>query len=363
MYHSAVVSAWRERDRRLQALGHDLTLVSPLRWNEGGSPVRLNVGDDAFVVAARTIGRHPYVFLYDPRPIWRVLRASEVDILDVHEEPASLAAAELLLLRRLAAGRSKLLFYGAQNIEKRFPIPFRWIERRALRSAAGTYCCNEAAADIFQRKGFAGEVSVIGLGVDVERFSPRPDGRREHTADPGFRVGYVGRLEQRKGIHVVVRALSSLPEHVELHLHGSGPYEAELRDIVDQLGLGARVRFFGFCEHGALPDAYRDLDAVVVPSQTTPRWIEQFGRVAVEAMASGVPVVVSDSGSLPEVVGDAGIVVPEHDVAAWAAAIGSIVAQPLVASKLRAAGVARARRYSWDAVASAQAELYAAVST
>jgi glycosyltransferase involved in cell wall biosynthesis len=358
VYHSAVVGAWRERDRRLRARGVDLTLVSPRRWNEGGAVVSFVAGTDEFAVPARTIGRHPYGFVYDPRPIWRALRAGP---LDAHEEPASLAAAELLFLRRLAGRRqAKLLFYGAQNIAKRFPPPFRWIERAALRSAAGAYCCNRAAGEIFRIKGFRGEMRVIGLGVDVERFAPRAGER-----PPGpFRVGYVGRLEARKGVHVVIAALAALvanptgaPE-VELEVHGSGPHEATLRDLVAAHGLHRRVRFHGYCAHDHLPDVYRRLDVVVVPSQTTPAWVEQFGRVAVEAMASGVPVVVSASGALPEVVADAGVVVPEADVEAWAAAIRSLAEHPDETRRRAILGTARARDFSWESVAAEHAALY-----
>ena len=197
-------------------------------------------------------------------------------------------------------------------------------------------------------------MSVIGLGVDVERFAPRIGDR----VDGPFRVGYVGRLEERKGVHVVLQALAELPATIELDLHGSGPHEAELRRIVDELGLSDRVRFNGFSHHEQLPAVYRRFDVLVVPSQTTDNWVEQFGRVAVEAMASGVPVLASNSGSLPEVVGDAGIIVPEADSPSWAKAIDSLAANPDDARRLSAAGVARARTYEWNAVAADHGALY-----
>ena len=359
VYHSAVVGPWRERDRRLRSAGYDLTLVSPRWWNEGGAVVPLDAGADEFVIAARTLGRHPYAFVYDPRPIWRALRDTPPDVLDVHEEPASLAALELLLLRRLARRwRPEVLLYGAQNIEKRFPPPFRWIERVALGTAAGVYCCNAEAAAIFRRKGFRGLVRVIGLGVDIERFAERVGPR---AAGP-VRVGYVGRLEHRKGVHIAIRAIAQAGDGVELHVHGSGPDEAELRRLTAVSGAGERVHFHGYCDHRLLPDVYRSLDILVVPSQTTAAWVEQFGRVAVEAMASGVPVVVADSGALREVVGDAGVVVPEADVEAWVGAIRSLVEDEDLARRCATTGIERARAFSWQAVAAEHAELYEAVA-
>jgi len=356
IYHSGVVADWRQRDRELRALGYDVRLVAPTRWNEGGKDVALDLGEDTFVTAARTVGHHPYRFVYDPRPIWRELRRRHLDVVDIHEEPASLAALEVRLLTRLARCPAVLMFYGAQNIEKRFPIPFRWIERASLRRAKGTYVCSTEAGEIFRRKGFRGRVTVIGLGVDVERFTPAPVA----PPTPPLEVGYVGRLEEHKGVHVVLDAIAPLRD-VHLTVVGDGPFGPELRERAHRLGLGPAVSFEGFSDHDTLPDIYRRFHVVVVPSLTTPTWVEQFGRVAVEAMASGAAVIVSAGGALPEIVGAAGVLVPDGDVAAWRSAIARLAADPGERARLVAAGTERARRYSWPAVAAAQAQFYEAV--
>src|SRR5450631_3835535 len=99
--HSAVVTAWRQRERLLRRAGVDLTLVTAERWEEGGSLVAFVSSGDGFAVPVRTVGRHPNLFAFDPRPLWRLLGNGRWDLIDMHEEPFGLAVAEVLVLRWL----------------------------------------------------------------------------------------------------------------------------------------------------------------------------------------------------------------------------------------------------------------------
>ena len=353
IYHSGVVGAWRQRERDMRRWGLDVTLVSPKRWNEGGADVTLEPGDDDWVVPARTLGRHPYIFLYNPFPILRLLQRQQFDIIDLHEEPASLAALEIRLLSWVGHRRTPLVVYGAQNIPKRFPLPFRWIERGTLRRAQGAYPCNREAGDIYRDKGFRGLVQVMGLGVEVERFTADD----AHPAQPATTVGYVGRLEEHKGVQVVLDALVALPD-LRFEICGDGPYRAALEAQVARLGMCDRVNFLGYSNHDQLPDRYATFDLAVIPSQTRPNWVEQFGRVAIEAMASGVPVVAADSGALPDVLDGAGVLVPEADAGAWFRELSRLVASPSQRVSLSNAGRKRAITYSWSAIATQHVAFY-----
>ncbi len=361
--HSAVVTEWRRRERELIALGAELTLVSAAAWNEGGQMVTLSPGADSFAVGAATVGTHPYRFLFDPRPLWRELRrrgGTPIAILDIHEEPASLAAFEVYVLARLAGCRAAVSLYSAQNIAKRYPPPFRWSERYLLRRVAAVHTCNDAAGQVLRGKGFSGGLRNLGLGVDLERFR-RAGAVDEPHGHPGpLRVGYVGRLEAHKGVGVLIEAVAAT-DGVELHVVGDGPERDRLTGLVARLGVGARVHFAGSVDHDDLPRRYRDVDVVVVPSLPTASWIEQFGRVAVEAMACGVAVVASDCGSLPEVLADAGILVPPGDATALAAALAALRDDPDQRARLGRAGRVRAERFSWPNLAAAQFELYEAM--
>jgi glycosyltransferase involved in cell wall biosynthesis len=359
IYHSGVVRAWRERDTQLRANGVDVTLVAPRRWNEGGRDVALDAGPGEQVRSARTFGRHPFRFAYDPVALWRALRAGPIDVLDIHEEPASLATFEVLLLAGLAGVRAPVCLYSAQNLPKRYPPPFRWFERRALRTAAAIHTCNDAAGDIMRAKGFSGRVRNLGLGVGPDYVAAETDATIGRGTGP-LQLGFVGRLTEQKGIELLVRAVAAV-DGVHLWIVGDGPRRAEVVSLVAELGVTDRVELLPHRAADELPDLYRSIDVLVTPSIDTPGVVEQFGRVVVEAEACGAAALVSDSGSLPWVGGDAAVVAPQGDVDALAAAICRLRDDPSEVARLRKSAPVSAARFSWSSIAEQQAELYRTV--
>ena len=276
------------------------------------------------------------------------------DVVDVHEEPFALATAELLLIRRLRGQRAPYTLYSAQNLEKRYPLPFRWLERRALGRAAGISVCNVEAGRIAVAKGLPGRPSVIPLGIDPRYFAPAPTAAR---ASPAIRVGYAGRLAPHKGVDVLLSA-AAIDPRLELAVAGDGPAAESLREQADTLDLGPRVRFLGPLDAADLPAFYSELDVLAVPSRPTAGWTEQFGRVAVEAMACGIPVVASASGALPDVVGGAGLLVPAGDPDALREALVRVGTDPALAARMREDGLVRAAGCTWGRVAELQLAMY-----
>ena len=354
--HSAVVDAWRERERLLRDRGHEVRTLSARVWDEAGMPVRLSPRPGEPVEGVATVGRHPALFLYDPRPLWRAL-GDRWDVVDLHEEPFALATAQVLLMRAVRARHTPYVLYSAQNLDKRLPLPFRILQRWALRGAAGVSVCNEAAGALVVRRGFPGRPQVIPLGLDPAVFAPDP-ARSAPAEGAPIVVGYAGRLAPHKGLAVLLDALDRQPRLV-LRMAGAGPDEGAMRERTVIEGLAGRVTFAGALEAPELADFYRGLDVLAVPSLTTPGWVEQFGRVAVEAMACGIPVVASDSGALPDVVGGAGRLVPPGDAAALGSALHAVGTDPQEWSRCREAGLARAAEASWAAVADRYERLYA----
>jgi glycosyltransferase involved in cell wall biosynthesis len=154
-----------------------------------------------------------------------------------------------------------------------------------------------------------------------------------------------------------MEAISGIPE-ATLEIIGAGPEADALVSLSKRLGLADRVTFRGFVDQRDLPDVYRAFDVVVAPSRPSPGWREQFCRVAVEAMASGVPVVVSDTGALPEVVGEGGVLVTPGDADALRAVLRRMLDDPDLWERTRRAAVDRAPGFAWSAVAEAHNALY-----
>jgi len=368
--HSATVRAWRGRERALRERGLDVRLLTANHSDAGGVPVALDAAPDEDVVGAGTWGTHPALFVYDPRPLWRAL-GERWDLVDIHEEPFALSTAETLLLRALRRQRAPYTLYTAQNLHKRYPFPFGWFERRSLRHAGGISACNAEAAAIAELKGFPGRARVIPLGVDpVGPVTPAaedpvtdpaegPKSADEPADDDGSGdrvvVGLLGRLVPEKGVLLLLDALVESPS-LHARIAGTGPLAATIHEEAARRGVADRVAFLGGVDPDAVAGFYASIDVLAVPSLPTSRWTEQFGRVAVEAMAAGVPVVSSDAGALPDVVGGAGIVVPRGDPHALATAVREAAGPRR--EELVAAGLVRAAECSWPAVAEQYQRMY-----
>ena len=342
--HNAVASSNRLRFEALRRVrGMQATLLTPSWWSEEGR--RVEVPPDAPWRVGRTImtgngTRHMYV-----GGLLQAVRRTRPDVIDLVEEPFSLVALQALIARELFAPRAALVFYSAVNVMRTWRWPYRMVERLVLARADGAHAPNQDVPRILRAKGFAATrpVDVIPLGVDVERFASAT--ALELADIPRPRVGFVGRFESVKGLDVLVDAFGQLRKRASLVAAGDGPERYRLK--------GERVHVLGPVAHADLPRLLKALDVLVLPSITIlPLHREQFGRVLVEAMAAGVPVVGSSSGAIPEVIGDAGLVVPERDAPALAEAIERVLEDHALRSRLVERGRHRVQtRFAWPVVA------------
>jgi len=291
----------------------ELTVVVPPAWRDSSSVTRLERSHTTgyqLVVEPIAFNGNFHLHFY-PR-LRRRLRAFAPDIVHVDEEPYNLATFHALqLARRAGAGA---LWFTWQNLNRRYPLPFRLIERYNLRHTDYGIAGSAGAAAVWREKGYTGPLAVIPqFGVDPAIFTPRPS-ERDSTAV--FRIGYAGRLVPEKGVDLLLEAMANLAGPWRLVIVGTGPEQGRLAALARRPSLAGRVSFEGYLPSVRLPAFYRQLDALVLPSRSRPNWVEQFGRVLIEAMASGVPVVGSNCGEIPKVVGDAGLIFPEGNAEA-----------------------------------------------
>ncbi|MBI5930283.1 MAG: glycosyltransferase [Chloroflexi bacterium] len=237
------------------------------------------------------------------------LRDFQPDIVHIDEEPYNLAT--WLALRATRKTSAKTLFFSWQNIVRRYPPPFAWMEQSALRSVDYALVGTESAAEVWRTKGYTGKLAVIPqFGVDPELFMPI--GRSVHHSP--FMIGYAGRLVPEKGVDLLLTALATVTDlDWRLKIIGGGPERSRLEQQASRLNVGGRVEFIGLVPSVEMPAHLQKLDALVIPSRTLPNWKEQYGRVIIEAMASEVAVVGSDSAAIPDVVGNAGLIFAEND--------------------------------------------------
>ena len=113
-----------------------------------------------------------------------------------------------------------------------------------------------------------------------------------------------------------MQAVAELPGVWRVHIAGEGPERPRLEQLARELGIAKKVYFDGAVSSQQMPNYLRQMDVLTLCSRTLPNWKEQFGRVLVEAMACEVPVIGSDSGEIPHVIGEAGLIFPEEDVGA-----------------------------------------------
>ncbi len=310
--HSAVVDVYRQKFHRLAELGVEVHLLMPARWPEGNRWVEApkpgyEKGIYMSIFPVRWAGKVGGFYL-PGLTAW--LRRLQPDILHLEEEPYALIGWQAV--RALHAQKRRVVFFTWENILRPYKFPLSWIDRWMLKQARWAIAGNHEAAQVLRQRGYAGNVAVIPqYGVDPKLFAPQA----ASPAHPVWTIGFLGRLLEEKGLHTLLNAVATLNFNYELVLTGQGPMAEALKTQVARLGLEARVRFVSSVPNAEVPQALRALDVLVLPSETRKDWKEQFGRVLVEAMACGVPVVGSDSGEIPHVIGEAGLVFPEGQAA------------------------------------------------
>ena len=351
----------RQPYAELQALGWQVELVTAQALVQDGR----EVASDAQEAGAPTVHFLPldgassrtYAFV-GLRELLERLRPAWVAC---DNDPHSLMAV------RLAAWKPelgyRLAFVSCENLSFGVRASFR---RRGLRGLLlGLFCTwtrwrvrprtdlvwaiSDAGVALFEQAGFA-RVRKTPLGFPEQHFRVDAIARLRIREQMGLGVpalAYFGRLSPEKGVHLLLDALEALPGDWALMIDEfmpEGDYQRELSKRLESPAWRDRVRRV-HARHGEVGDYMNAADIVALPSISTPRWVEQYGRVAPEAMACGCVVVAARSGALPELVGDAGMLFPEGDVDALRGVLAQALAQLPSLDAMRERAAERAREH------------------
>lgn len=362
---AVLAASYQGRLRELAKIGVDLTVITPPNWehqklecrdDDAGYQLRVCRTGLAWPVLGK-LAHHTFYY----KGASRVAERGRWDIIHIDEEPFNFACYSSLQM--LCAAPARVVFFTWQNILKRYPPPFSFFEGSAFRRACAAIAGNAEAKNVLRHRGFSKPITVIPqFGVDGDDGHLRFDRRRireEFGLHGRFVIGYIGRMVPEKGIDTLVHAVTHLPGEATLVLVGSGGFQKTLEEIVRAHGLSERVRWVPWVSSEEAKKYMASFDVFVLPSRTTPNWKEQFGRVLLEAMAFETCVVGSDSGEIPNVIGDAGLVFREGDEVELATKLRRLMDAPSLRESLGRSGRKRVlERFSLAGQAKATLSLY-----
>lgn len=344
----------------------ELTIVVPRRWRPGG--VQNKIIETQFrqegsfqVVPISNFSQNNQGLLTFGADLISLLRRFRPQIIQVEQGSKALGYTQLIALNQLLGLKAKNLFFTWWNLPYELKFPVSLLEAYNLRHTHGIVAGNQDGAEILRQRGFQGPIQVMPqLGIDECLFHPQPQpelAARLGIQTNDFVVGFVGRFVEEKGLLTLLQAVGTSPftqgspEHPwKLLLLGRGPLQSVLMAKAADLGIQERLVVVESVPHDEVPRYINLMSTLVLPSQTTSQfktmtavgWKEQFGHVLIEAMACQVPVIGSDSGEIPHVIGDTGFVFPAGDVAALQNCLQQLRSQPTLARNLAEQGRKRA---------------------
>jgi glycosyltransferase involved in cell wall biosynthesis len=244
----------------------------------------------------------------------KIISQVSPDILHIEEEHYSFVTYQAIRLAKKYNVKS--MFVSLQNIYKIYPFPFSWIEKYNIKNADCAVAVSDEIRNVLIRKGLGKEqIPVIPYGVDHLMYCKMESKKLESKLGlDSFTIGYMGRFVIEKGIMDLLQAVSRISNNFNLLLVGSGKLKHKIEAEGRRLGLLEKIRIVDSISSSQVPYYLNCMDCLVLPSRTTRKWKEQFGRVLTEAMSCEVPVIGSDSGEIPNVIGDCGLVFKEGDV-------------------------------------------------
>ena len=377
--HTYIVDLNCEKLRELSCLRSDIEVMAvvPQRWRPGGVQNKIiepqaKQEDNFSLVPVPNFSENNQGLLTFKSQIINLLKKFQPDIIQVEQGAKSLLYAQLITVNKLLGLKAKNIFFTWWNLPYANKFPISLLEAYNLKNTHGLIAGNQDGADILLEHGYKGKTIIMPqLGVDEKLFSPQP--RSELAAKfniktDDFLVGFVGRFVPEKGILTLIKALTQL-KHLswKLLLLGRGELKETIQETATEAGIEDRLIMIESVPHDAVSRYINLMNVLLLPSETTYKfktltaagWKEQFGHVLIEAMACGVAVIGSDSGEIPNVIEDAGLIFPEGNVEALKDCLQKLIKDPELTNRLAQKGRDRAMKlYTNKALAEQQLAFY-----
>jgi L-malate glycosyltransferase len=378
--HTYIVDLNCEKFKTLATLEPNLevTIVVPKKWRPGGvqnKTIETRPWQDGSfrVVPISNFSQNNQGMLCFGADLVTLMNEFRPDIIQVEQGAKAIGYAQMITLNRLLRLNAKNLFFTWWNLPYTLKFPISALEAYNLRHSHGIVSGNQDGVDVLRQRGYQGEMRVMPqLGVDESIF--RPQAQPELAAQVGiqpddFVIGFVGRFVEEKGLLTLCDAVAGLAQDKpwKLLLLGRGELKEQLTARAEKAGISDRLIILESVPHADVPRYINLMNMLVLPSQSTEKfktltsvgWKEQFGHVLIEAMACQVPVIGSDSGEIPHVIGEAGMVFPEGNAAALRDCLTRLMEQPEVAIDLSKRAYDRAMKcYTNRALAQQQLDFY-----
>jgi glycosyltransferase involved in cell wall biosynthesis len=281
-------------------------------------------------------------YIYSPIAVFKTILDFRPDIIQVEQEVFSLSAFQIAIFARLLC--KPVVFFGWENMDKQLPFFRKLIRRFVLDTAKYLITGNCEGKELVKKWGYQGPVEVMPqMGVDTELFTPG-----ENQDKSQFYIGFVGRLSHQKGIDTLIAAARLLRDQghrFHIVLCGSGTEEPLLKEEACKYGVEELITWRGGVRHDEVPLEMKKFDVLVLPSRTVATWKEQFGHVLIEAMATGIPVVGSSSGEIPNVIGRDDLVFAEDNAEELAAILARLISQPVWYAEVAQYSLDRVHKY------------------
>lgn len=376
--HTYIVDLNCEKLRALTRLNPNIevTIVVPQRWQPGGVQNKIiesqpKIADNFQVIPISNFSQNNQALLTFGTDIVPLLQEFRPQIIQVEQGSKSLGYAQLITLNRLLNLQAKNVFFTWWNLPYTPKFPISWLEAYNLKNTDGLIAGNQDGVDVLKQRGYTGKHIILPqLGVDEVLFSATPQldlARSLGIQTDEFVIGFVGRFVEEKGILTLIQALSKLTGKWKLLLLGRGILKDKIIGEATAAGIGDRLIMVESVPHEQVVNYINLMNTLVLPSETTYQiktltavgWKEQFGHVLIEAMACQVPVIGSDSGEIPFVIADTGLIFPEKDAAALAKCLQTLLDNPSFAQELGHKGYERIMtNYTNKALAQKQLDFY-----